>query len=104
MGAAKTAKKKPVKKKPAKKKQAKKKLAKKKPQAAKAAAAMMPRREDIPGIAADLPDFAEWRGAARALKVSPFYAGPGAVPFGRLRATQILDQIRQKTFNEFYLA
>jgi hypothetical protein len=51
----------------------------------------MPRREDIPGIALRLPDLANWKEAARALKVRPFYTGAGSVPFSRLRATQILD-------------
>lgn len=109
MGAAKTAKKKPAKKrlakkKPAKKQLAKKQLAKKQPPSTMAARSMMPRREDIPGIAAGLPDFADWKEAARALKVSPFYTGAGAVPFSRLRATQILDPMRgQKSLNDFYL-
>src|SRR5262245_3503431 len=105
----KTAKKKPAKKAAAKKKPAKKQLAKKqraRKQAPRpmAARGMMPRREDIPGIAAGLPDFADWKQAARALKVSPFYTGPDAVPFSRLRATQILDPMRgQKSFNDFFL-
>lgn len=127
---AKKAKKKAAKKKAAKKKPAKKKLLGKKPvkkKAVKKAAAKkkapkqktttatgvggaaasigtMPRRENIPGIAVDLPDFADWRQAARALRVSPFFTGPDAVPFSRLRATQILDPMRgQKSFNDFFL-
>jgi hypothetical protein len=115
MSPAKTAKKKSAKKKSAKKKLAKKslpkkQLAKKKPAKKKparpmgAARGMMPRREDIPGIAAGLPDFADWKQAARALKVSPFYTGADALPFSRLRATQILDPMRgQKSFNDFFL-
>jgi hypothetical protein len=98
------AKKKPVKKQLAKKQPAKKQPAKKQAPRPMAARAMMPRREDIPGIAAALPDFADWKQAARALKVSPFYTGPDAVPFSRLRATQILDPMRgQKSFNDFFL-
>jgi hypothetical protein len=119
----KAAKRKAAKKKPAKKKLLGKKLVKKK--AVKKAAAKkkapkqktatgvagaaasigtMPRRENIPGIAVDLPDFADWRQAARALRVSPFFTGPDAVPFSRLRATQILDPMRgQKSFNDFFL-
>src|SRR5262245_1786473 len=90
-------------KKPAKKKTAEKKLAKKKPAIAGAGLAATPRGEDIAGIAAGLPDVADWRQAARALKVYPLYAGAGAVPFSRLRATRILDPMRgQKWFNDFY--
>jgi hypothetical protein len=114
----KVAKKKAAKKKAAKKEAAKKKIAKKKVAKKKAvkkgtatgvagvtaSLETIPRRESIPGIALGLPDFANWREAARALKVSPFYAGAGAVPFSRLRATQILDPMRgQKSFNDFYL-
>jgi hypothetical protein len=116
--AKKVAKKKVAKKKAAKKKVAKKKVAKKKAATKKAvkkrtatgvagvtaSLETLPRRESIPGIAAGLPDFANWKEAARALRVEPFYAGPGAVPFNRLRATQILDPMRgQKSFNDFYL-
>jgi hypothetical protein len=82
---------------------AKKKTAKK---AARkmAAAAPMPRREQIPGIALGLPDLADWKEAARALKVRPFYTGPGSVPFSRLRATQVLDSAQgHRSFNDFYL-
>lgn len=87
----------------AKKKAAKKKAAKKKARKM-AAAARTPRREDIPGIALSLPDFSDWREAARALKVRPFYTGPGSVPFSRFRATQILDSASgRKTANDFYL-
>jgi hypothetical protein len=64
----------------------------------------MPRREDIPGLAAALPDFSNWREAMRALRVEPFYDGPDAVPFSRVRATQLLDAARgSKSFNDFYL-
>src|SRR5262249_43980292 len=96
----KAAKKKPAKKKLLGKKLVKKKAAKKKAPKQKTATGVagaaasigtMPRRENIPGIAAGLPDFADWREAARALRVSPFFTGPNAVPFSRLRATQILD-------------
>jgi hypothetical protein len=65
----------------------------------------MPRREDIPGLAPGLTDFANWREAMQALKVEPFYDGPDAVPFSRVRATQVLDGARgNKSFNDFYLA
>jgi hypothetical protein len=78
--------------------------AKKKTASATAASAATPRRENIPGSAPGLPDFANWEEAARALRVEPFYAGPDPVPFSRLRATQILDPMRgQKSFNDFYL-
>jgi hypothetical protein len=101
----KPAKKAPAKKKPAKKQLARKRAAKKQPANRIAARAMMPRREDVPGIAKDLPDFANFREAAIALKVAPFFTGPGAVPFSRLRATQILDPMRcQKSLNDFFLA
>jgi hypothetical protein len=104
----KTAKKKASKKKVLKKAPAKKKPVKKETATAVAGAAAaigtIPRRENIPGIAPGLPDFADWREAARALRVAPFYTGPGAVPFSRLRATKILDPMRgQKSFNDFYL-
>src|SRR5262245_41263632 len=101
----KPAKKKPAKKQLAKKRSAKKRSAKKQPSRPMVARAMMPRREDVPGIAKDLPDFANFREAAIALRVAPFFTGPGAVPFSRLRATQILDPMRgQKSFNDFFLA
>jgi hypothetical protein len=98
--------KKVTRKKAAKKKATTKKKATKKKAARKmAAAARMPRREDVPGIAAGLPDFADFREAARALKVRPFFAGPGSVPFSRLRATQIRDPARGPgSFNDFFLA
>jgi hypothetical protein len=112
-GKKKTAKKKALKKEAAKKKAVKKKVAKKKAVKKRTATGVagvtasletIPRRESIPGIAPGLPDFANWKEAARALRVEPFYAGPGAVPFSRLRATQILDPMRgQKSFNDFYL-
>jgi hypothetical protein len=94
-----------AKKKPAKKQLAKKQRAKKQLPRPMTARAMLPRREDVPGIAKDLPDFANFREAAIALRVAPFFTGPGAVPFSRLRATQILDPMRgQKSFNDFFLA
>jgi hypothetical protein len=38
------------------------------------------------------------------LRVSPFYDGPDAVPFSRLRATQVPDPARgNASFNDFYL-
>lgn len=99
MSAKKMAKKKTTKRKTAKKKAVKKKAARK-----MAARAPMPRREDIPGIALGLPDFADWREAARALKVRPFYTGSDSVPFSRLRATQILDSAQgRRSLNDFYL-
>jgi hypothetical protein len=102
----------PAKKKAAKKKAVKKAAAKKKPVRKETATAeaggaasleAIPRRESIPGIAPGLPDFADWKQAARQLRVSPFYTGPGAVPFSRLRATQILDPISHRSSNDFYL-
>jgi hypothetical protein len=51
------------------KKAAKKATAKKKTAKKMAAPAKAPRREDIPGIARDLPDISDWRQAARALKI-----------------------------------
>ena len=50
-----------------------------------------PRRENIPGYSANCRDSCNWEEAARALRVSPFYDGPDAVPFSRLRATQVPD-------------
>jgi hypothetical protein len=62
------------------------------------------RREDIPGYSTNWPDMSNWELAARALRVKPFYEGPDAVPFSRLRATQIPDPARgNATFNDFYL-
>jgi hypothetical protein len=62
------------------------------------------RREDVPGYAACRPDLADFEEAARALRVSPFYDGPDAVPFSRLRATQVPDPARgNASFNDFYL-
>ena len=99
------------KKKSAVKKTAAKKTAARKARKARKAAApiargsAMPRREDVPGIARDLPDFANFRQAAIALRVAPFFTGPGAVPFSRMRATQILDPTKgNKSFNDFFLA
>jgi hypothetical protein len=97
------AKKKPAKKQLAKKQPARKQRARKQPPRPMAARAMMPRREDVPGIAKDLPDFANFREAAIVLKVAPFFTGPGAVPFSRLRATQILGP-GGRQFNDFFLA
>jgi hypothetical protein len=69
------------------------------------------RREDIRGIVRDLPDLSDWKEAARVLKVSPFYAGPGTKPFSCLVAFEVPAQppvIRdKKTFyrvNDFRLA
>ena len=63
-----------------------------------------PRREDIPGISPDLPDEANWQEAARALRVRPFYTGPGAVPFSRLRARLVPDPTKgNRPANDFYL-
>lgn len=50
---------------------------------------MMPRREVIPGIAPDLPDISNWKLAAEALKIRPFYTGAKSLPFSCLRATQM---------------
>jgi hypothetical protein len=45
-----------------------------------------------------------WELAARALRVKPFYDGPDAVPFSRLRAYLVPDPTRgNATFNDFYL-
>ncbi len=92
------------------KKRAVKKTAAKKTAARKArktaaprARGLMPRREDVPGIAPELQDFANFREAAIVLKVAPFFTGPGAVPFSRLRATQILGP-GGRQFNDFFLA
>jgi hypothetical protein len=91
------------------KKAAKKATAKKKTAKKMAAPAKAPRREDIPGIARDLPDISDWRQAARALKIRPFYAGPKSLPFSCLEATQMrLDKkVGAVTFsyvNDFRLA
>jgi hypothetical protein len=50
-----------------------------------------PRRENIPGIAADFPDIGDWREAAGSdsLRIRPFFTGSGSRPFSCLRATQI---------------
>jgi hypothetical protein len=113
--AKKSAAKKKATKKAASKKTAAKKTAPKKKIAAKKTAlkkiparralglATTPRREDVPGIAKDLPDFANFREAAIALRVAPFFTGPGAVPFSRLRATQILDPVSHRSLNDFFL-
>ena len=68
-------------------------------------------REDIRGIIADLPDLSDWKEAAKALKISPFYIGSGAKPFTCLVAFEVRAEppvIRdEKTFyrvNDFGLA
>jgi hypothetical protein len=50
-----------------------------------------PRREDIPGIALDLPDLSDWRQAAASprMRIKPFFAGAHSNPFSCMRATQI---------------
>jgi hypothetical protein len=72
-----------------------------------------PRRENIPGIAADLPDIGDWREAAGSdsLRIRPFFTGSGSRPFSCLRATQIrIEPPRKKNgvafpvVNDFYLA
>jgi hypothetical protein len=89
------------------KKTAKKKAAKKKA----ALATTMPRREDIPGIARDLPDISDWREAARVLKIRPFYQGPGSLPFSCFTATQMrmdppkkIGGVSFSSVNDFRLA
>jgi len=63
-----------------------------------------PRRENIPGYSANCRDSCNWEEAARQLRVRPFYDGPDAVPFSRLRATQIPGSARCNVpFNDFYL-
>lgn len=69
------------------------------------------RRENIRGIAADLPDLSDWKEAAKALKISPFYTGLGAKPFTCLLAFDVPAQPPvtrdEKTFyrvNDFGLA
>jgi hypothetical protein len=62
-----------------------------------------PRREDIRGIAVDIPDLSDWKLAAKALKIRPFYTGPDAKPFNYLLAFEQLPDppvVRDgKTFN-----
>jgi hypothetical protein len=48
-----------------------------------------PRREDIRGIVVDLPDLSDWKEAAKALKIKPFYSGPDAKPFSCLLAFEV---------------
>jgi len=89
----------------AKKATAKKTAAKKTVARAKA----MPRRGDISGIAADLPDISDWKQAAEKLRIRPFYTGPNSLPFSCLEATRIrLDKkVGAVTFsyvNDFRLA
>jgi hypothetical protein len=89
-----------------------KKAAKKKTAIKKAAlAATTPRREDIAGIALDLPDLSDWRQAARVLKIKPFYQGPGALPFSCFQATQMrmdppkkVGGVSYSSVNDFRLA
>ena len=92
-----------VKKKRPVKKTAAKKTAARKAAAPRARGSAMPRREDVPGIVPSFPDFANFREVVIVLKVAPFFTGPGAVPFSRLRATQILGP-GQRQFNDFFLA
>ena len=62
------------------------------------------RREDIPGYSTSRPDMSNWKLAAAALRVRPFYEGPDSVPFSRLRAYLVPDPTRgNATFNDFYL-
>ncbi len=62
------------------------------------------RREDIPGYSTSRPDMSNWKEAAAALRVRPFYEGPASVPFSRLRAYLVPDATRgNATFNDFYL-
>jgi hypothetical protein len=70
-----------------------------------------PRREAIRDIVVDLPDLSDWKEAAKALKITPFYTGPGAKPFSCLVAFEVSANppvIRdKKTFymvNDFKLA
>jgi hypothetical protein len=74
-----------------------------------------PRREDIPGISADLPDiYDDWRNGAAACKVRPFYRGADSYPFSCLRARLLNniskmkpgdpDRVIYDRVNEFYLA
>jgi hypothetical protein len=61
------------------------------------------RREDIPGYSTSRPDMSNWKEAAAALRVRPFYEGPDSVPFSRLRAFLVPDPTRGKaTINYFY--
>jgi hypothetical protein len=61
-------------------------------------------KTDIPGYANGIRDLSDWRLAAEALKVSPFYTGPDAIPFSRLRATQVPDPARGNSpANDFYI-
>jgi hypothetical protein len=62
------------------------------------------RREDIPGYSTSRPDMSNWKEAAAALRVRPFYEGADSVPFSRLRAYLVPDPTRgNATFNDFYL-
>jgi hypothetical protein len=84
------------------KKAAKNKAAKK---AVKRAASAIPRKTAIPGYDQTRPDGSNWKLAAEALKIRPFYTGPGSKPFSCLRAQQLPDPVRgNATYNDFYLA
>jgi hypothetical protein len=93
-------------------KKAVKKTAKKKTAAKKAAAATAtPRREDIQGIALDLPDLSNWKLATKVLKIKPFYQKPGALPFSCFQATQMhmdppkkVNGVTYNSVNDFRLA
>lgn len=84
----------------------------KKTAAKKAAlAATTPSREDIKGIALDLPDISDWKLAAKVLKIKPFYQGAGALPFSCFQATQMhmdppkkVNGVTYNSVNDFRLA
>jgi hypothetical protein len=91
-------------KKVAKKKATKKKAAKKGVRKAVKKAAM-PKKTDIPGYDPTRPDESNWKLAAKALKIRPFFNGPGSKPFSCLRAQLVPDPVnRNVTYNDFYLA
>src|SRR5262245_1433449 len=101
-------------KKTAKKQAAKKQTGQKKAKTTMAAlAAMTPRREDIPGIARELPDISDWRQAAGspAMRIRPFFTGADSKPFSCMRASQIRIEppirrggIAFPVVNDFFLA
>jgi hypothetical protein len=63
-----------------------------------------PRREDVPGYSPGSASYARWPDVAIALHVEPFYQGPGAVPFSRLRCHLVPDPAdRNIGKNDFYL-
>jgi hypothetical protein len=65
---------------------------------------MSVQKTDIPGYTTGIPDLSNWRLAAQALKVRPFYEGHDAVPFDRLRAREVPDPTRGNApANDFYL-